>query len=64
MNPVPDQRTLHRRAADEWRIWLPLILSMLTTLFTIGVAYGALRGELKNIDFRLRTIEKVLKIGP
>lgn len=59
-----ERRTMARRTADEWKIWLPLILSMLTTLFTVGMFYGRLDERLRGIDYRLRTIERVLKIGP
>lgn len=57
MEPLDDQRQSARRAADEIRVWLPLLISMLTTLFTVGMFYGKLNGRLDLIEYRLHRIE-------
>lgn len=59
-----ERRESSRRADDVWRAWLPLVLSLLTTLFSIGVLYGKLGGRLDLIEYRLGAIERTLKVGP
>jgi len=56
-----DQRTGNRRRrSDEWRAWAPLILSILTTLVVIVLAYGGVRSRLDLIEYRLLQIERAL----
>ena len=46
------------------RAWLPFVLSLLTTLLSLGVLWGSLGGRLNLIEYRLQQIELRLKIGP
>lgn len=52
-----DRREWARRGADEVRYWVPLILSLASTLLAIGVVYGQLSGRLDLIEYRLKQIE-------
>lgn len=55
---VMDRRELARRGHDEVRYWLPLVLSLASTLIALGVVYGALGGRLQLIEYRLLQIEQ------
>ena len=45
------------RSPDALRYWLPLMLSLITTILMIGVLYGTLGGRLDLIEYRLHQIE-------
>lgn len=54
-----------RRLADDLRYWLPIVLSLMTTLIAIGSLYGHIGGRLDLIEWRLMMIENRLTItGP
>lgn len=55
------RRERPRRWADEVRAWLPLIISIATTLIALGVIYGKLSGRLDLIDYRIYQIEQRAK---
>lgn len=52
-----DRREAPRRMVDELRIWLPLVLSLISTVLALGIVYGKLGGRLDLIEYRLRVIE-------
>lgn len=52
-----------RRLMDDMRYWLPIILSLMTTLVAIGSLYGHIGGKLELIEWRLTNIEKQLGSG-
>lgn len=56
--PYGDRR--RRTLADEIRTWLPIILSVATTILMLGSIYGKLGGRLDLIEYRLAVIEKRL----
>ena len=43
-----------------FRAWLPLVLSLISTILVIGIAYGHMGGRLDLIEYRLSQIEKKL----
>ena len=49
-----------RRSTAALRYWLPLVLSLLTSVLMIGVIYGHLGGRLDLIEYRLKQIESKL----
>jgi len=57
---APDRRGNRRRREDELRAWAPLILSILSTLVVIVLAYGRIGARLDLIEYRLTQIEKAL----
>lgn len=61
MNDNDDRRDASRRAEDVFRAWVPIIVSLITTLLTLGTLYGKLGGRLDLIEYRLQQIE--LKVG-
>lgn len=46
-----------RRSSDWARAWLPVILSIMSTLLALGILYGSLGGRLDLIEYRLKQIE-------
>ncbi len=62
--PVRDDRrdtpAAGRRFADDVRYWLPIILSLATTLIAMGTIYGRQGGRLDLIEYRLMMIENSL----
>lgn len=56
-----DRRLGSRRVDDTIRAWLPIIVSLITTLLTLGTLYGKLGGRLDLIEYRLLMIEQ--KVG-
>lgn len=57
-----DQRYTRRRSMDEWRLWIPMVVSTASTLLMLGVLYGKLSGRLDLIEYRIHRIEVVLKL--
>lgn len=58
MNPSTEERRNHgRRGTDSLREWLPMIISISTTLLMLGVIYGKLAGRLDLIEYRLQQVE-------
>jgi hypothetical protein len=57
----PPRQQIARRGSDKIRAWLPLVLSLLSNLFMLGVTYGKLLGRLDGIERRLDLLEKLLK---
>lgn len=53
-----DRREAARRAGDSLRSWLPVVLSIVSTILTIGLIYGRLGGRLDLIEYRLMQIER------
>lgn len=58
-----ERREVSRRGSDEVRHWVPLLLSIATTLLALGVVYGSLGGRLGLIEYRLGQIEHRLDNG-
>jgi hypothetical protein len=56
-----DARQKTRRGADEVRAWLPLVLSLVSTILMIGIIYGHMGGRLDLIEYRLEQIEKTIR---
>jgi len=57
-NDLPDVDRRRRTSADELRQWLPIVLSLVTTILMLGVIYGKLDGRLVLIEYRLGNIER------
>lgn len=53
-----DRREKGRRAGDELRMWIPLVLSLISTVLALGIVYGKLGGRLDLIEYRLQAIER------
>jgi hypothetical protein len=53
-----DRRRGYRRAIDEFRYWLPIMLYLSVSLLSLGVVYGKLAGRLDLIEYRLGAIER------
>jgi len=56
----PERRGNRRRREDELKAWAPLILSIISTLVVIVLAYGRIGARLDLIEYRLTQIEKAL----
>lgn len=52
-----------RHGNGQLHNWLPLVLSIATTLVALGVMYGALGGRLQLIEYRLMKIEQRIGDG-
>lgn len=57
----PQRRQNQRRREDEIRQWLPLILSLVTSLILVVMAWGRVSARLDLIEYRLQQIEQSLK---
>ncbi len=61
MDVEEHRNKIGRRNWDHVYYWMPIILSLITSLLgvslTLGTLYGKLQGDLKLIDFRLTQIE-------
>lgn len=51
-----------RRRDDTVRFWLPIIVSLITMILTLGTVYGRLGGRLDLIEYRLQQIEQRMKL--
>lgn len=61
MTPRLDERTTGpRRVSDELRWWVPIVLSLVSTILALGIVYGQLGGRLNLIEYRLQAIERKL----
>lgn len=50
----------NRRSTDSFKYWMPIILSLVTTILSLGVVYGRLGGRLDLIEYRLGQIERIV----
>jgi len=57
----PPVRHGKRRVSDDLRSWLPLVLSLISTILMIGIIYGHLGGRLDLIEYRLEQIERSMR---
>jgi hypothetical protein len=57
-----DHREKARRASDDLRYWVPLVLSLVSTILALGIVYGSLGGRLNLIEYRLQQIERFVNI--
>lgn len=55
-----DRRDKNRRAVDDLKFWVPILLSLISTVLALGVVYGKTGGRLDLIEYRLQKIESRL----
>lgn len=59
MKSYDDQnRSSPRRVTDELRFWVPIVLSLVSTILALGIVYGKMGGRLDLIEYRLQAIER------
>lgn len=60
---VPERRNRARRQADDMRAWAPVILSILSTIVALTIAYGRISSRLDMIEYRLMKLEERIATG-
>lgn len=58
-----ERRVPQSRPMDEIRAWLPIVLSIATTLIALMLAYGRVSSRLDLIEYRLMKIEERIPLG-
>lgn len=64
LTSVSDRRWRPRRTTDELRAWLPVILSIVSTIIALMLAYGRIGSRLDLIEYRLDQMQRVLTARP
>lgn len=57
---MQERRERPRRQGDEVRAWLPVILSIVSTIVALMLAYGRTNSRLDLIEYRLMKIEQTV----